>query len=106
MNLRKFLFGVCLALVVCSFLDGWSTHLFLTLGNIYEANPLFGRYPSEWRLWIEGSAIIAAEILFAWEISRRKPQLTGWFIIALLVQIAIHLHCYCTNYAFYVAHHG
>jgi len=101
---RVLLLFVCLALVYCSFLDGWSTHLFLTLGNTYEANPLFSRHPSEWRLWIEGSAIIAVEILFAWRVSRRRPQLMGWFIVALLVQIAVHLYCYYTNNAFYVTH--
>jgi hypothetical protein len=90
------LFIACAALACCAFADGWSTHLFLSHGGS-EKDPLFGLHPSQWRMWLEGTTIITAEILLAWKASL-KMRWTAWlFATAFLVQAAIHLFFYFTN---------
>jgi hypothetical protein len=100
--MRKLLLLACLALAVCSYLDGYSTVQFLHHSYEPETNPLFGEHPSDLRLWGEGSAIIAAEILIAWILSKRK---WAWvFIAGFSLQALIHLHLFFHN--MHNSHHG
>jgi hypothetical protein len=102
--MRRFLILACLALCVCSFLDGWSTIQFLHHSYTPEANPLFGKYPSDFRVWGEGAAIIATEILLAWWTSTKRRWL-GWAFVAIfLIQAVIHLTLYFHNIT--NSHHG
>jgi hypothetical protein len=102
--MRRLLILACLALCVCSCLDGWSTIQFLHHSYTPEANPLFGEHPSDLRVWGEGIAIIAGEILLAWWGASRRKRL-GWGFAALfLTQAAIHLVLFFHNS--HNSHHG
>jgi hypothetical protein len=66
-----------------------------------EGNPLFGKHPSDVRLWGEGTAIILVEIGFAWWVYFKKKWL-GWiFITIFLLQAAWQLHLYFENVSSY-----
>jgi hypothetical protein len=94
--MRRLLFAACIVLACCAFLDGWSTHLFLSHGGS-EKNPLFGLHPSQWRMWLEGTTIIAAEMLLAWIVSTKRRWAAWLFTVAFLAQAVTHLYFYFTN---------
>lgn len=86
-----------LILCFCAFLDGWSTVQFLHRTFLSENNPLFGKHPSDLRVWGEGTLLIGAEIALAWWLSRRRSWM-GWVCAtAFLSQAAWQLHLYFSN---------
>jgi hypothetical protein len=102
--MRRLFILACLVLCACSFLDGWSTIQFLHHSYMPEADPLFGKHPSDLRVWAEGSALIATEMALAWLASTKRRWL-GWvFVAGFLFQAAIHLMLYFHNIT--NSHHG
>lgn len=73
-----------------AFADGLGTVHFLKKG-LDEQNPLFGKYPSMFRLFGEGTALIALEIA-AVALMAHASHTVGLFgQIGLLCQAAVHL---------------
>ena len=95
--LRRLLILACVVLAVCAFLDGWSTYQFLHRTANSEGDPLFGAHPSDLRLWLEGSAIIAAEMALAWWASSKREWLGWGFAAAFLAQATVHVLFYLDN---------
>lgn len=95
--MKKLLLAAILILCICAFLDGWSTIQFLHRTFNKEGNPLFGPHPSDLRVWVEGTAIIAAEAGLAWWVSQKRKWAAWAFIAILLFQAAYQLHNYFDN---------
>jgi hypothetical protein len=95
--MKKLLLAAILILCVCSFLDGWSTMNFLHMTFNKEGDPLFGAHPSDLRLWVEGTAIIAAEVGLAWWVSLKRKWAAWAFTAVFLLQAAYQFHLYLDN---------
>ena len=78
------------AVGVTSLVDGISTVRFLKKGDV-ETNPLLGKNPSTVRVFLEGGAIIAAEIGLAFAANYFLTA-AGYVVSAgLLVQSVFHV---------------
>jgi hypothetical protein len=58
---KKFIFGAVVPIAVTSFLDGWVTTRIIHRGGI-ELNPIYGKRPSDHRIYLEGGAVTAGYI--------------------------------------------
>lgn len=85
-----------IVLAVAAFLDGYSTDRFLRAKNAkyYETNPIFGPRPSLFRLAVEGSLIIAAEIALTLLVKGDMQQILA---SVLLLQAGFHMKCFQNN---------
>src|SRR5260370_18977082 len=64
--MNYFLLAASIAVSAAALFDGMSTVRFLHDPRYEEANPAFGKHPTAARVYGEGSAIIAIELLVAW----------------------------------------
>jgi hypothetical protein len=71
--------------------DGLSTVHFRRLG-VEEINPLFGKTPSTPRIFGEGTALIAAEILTAALMSKHAPDASPLFAAVFFAQSGLHIY--------------
>lgn len=78
-------------------MDGLSTVKMLK--TYWEINPLFGKHPSKDRVFLEGSALIAAEIAAAFAVSHFNFKAGEIFGLFLLIQSGIHIYFAVHNYS-------
>jgi hypothetical protein len=64
--MNYFLLAASIAVSIAALLDGISTVRFLHDPRYEEGNAIFGRRPSAARVYGEGSAVIAIELIVAW----------------------------------------
>lgn len=76
-------------LASAAFVDGLSTVHFLRKG-LDEQNPLFGKYPSKFRLFGEGAAIISVEIAAVALVGHYAHTVGMIGSAALLIQATMH----------------
>jgi len=81
---------VAAVLGASSFVDGLSTVHFLRKGKI-ELNPLLGKRPSTLRVFLEGGAIIAAEIGVMFYLSHLSHTAGYVIACALVAQSVSHV---------------
>jgi hypothetical protein len=87
-----FLTIAAITLGLSAFYDGLSTVHFLKKPGYVEANPLLGPRPSTLRIFGEGSALIAGEILVAFLISHFNHDAGLVMGVGGFVQSAAHLY--------------
>lgn len=84
-----FLLIASIVLAIAATLDGIST--IYALGKGYEEkNPLFGKHPSGLRVFLQGTAIIAAEIGLSWLLHSYRPLLGDIAGAGMLLQSGFH----------------
>ena len=92
-----FLVIASIILAVAATIDGLSTIYALGKGG-EERNPLFGKHPSGLRVFLQGTAIIGAEIGVSWLLHSYKPvagTIAGAF---MLLQSVVHFVLGYKNY--------
>ena len=67
------------ALAAAAFADGYTTHRCLVAHRCRELDPLFGRYPSAQRLWLEDGGFIAGEEAALYFVDRWTKNSPGRF---------------------------
>lgn len=85
-------------LSVAALLDGVSTVHFLKNPNYDEQNPLFGKRPSTLRVYLEGSAVIAAEIGIALLVSKGALIFEAISVVGFGFQSGIHIRNAIRNF--------
>jgi hypothetical protein len=81
----------CLFLIGASVFDGITTVKMLKAGY-HENNPLFGKYPSALRVFLEGMGLIAGEIALAFLANHFSSDFGLLFAATFLIQGAIHIY--------------
>lgn len=92
-----FLLISSIVLAVAATIDGLSTIYALGKGG-EELNPLFGKHPSGLRVFLQGTAIIATEIVLSWLLYSYRAVLGDIAGIGLLAQSGLHFYLGHRNY--------
>jgi hypothetical protein len=92
-----FLVVASIVLAVAATIDGLSTIYALAKGA-EERNPLFGKRPSGLRVFLQGTAIIGAEVGVSWLLHSYKPVAGTVAGALMLLQSLIHFVLGYKNY--------